>query len=259
LLTAEIEQKVKAPTDEELRAFFQNAQAEGRVESGQNFDAIKDSFRQARLKSMTSEREEELIRELSEKARVRIDLDGIGRPAIPQRESRVSLGPADAPVVLVEYTDFKSPFCKQAHATVKLLREKYAGQLRIVFRQKPDAGDAQSKRAAEAALCAFDQNQYWKYRELLFAHQNDFSDEALIAHASAAGLSQKDFRDCLGSGKHQKAIAEDVREARDHGYEGSPVFSLGGTRMSGAHDYQTFADLIETELAWKRERPREPS
>jgi protein-disulfide isomerase len=254
LLRIEIEQKVQAPPDDELRAFFTQSQAEGRIEADKDFDAVKDSFRKARVKSMQAAREEALVRELSAKAAVRIDLNGIGRPALPQRDSRVSIGPAGAPLVLVEYTDFKSPFCKQAHATVKKLREKYPDSLRVVFRQKPEGEDAQSFRAAEAALCAVDQNRYWEYRERLFANQADLSETNLIAQAREAGLSESAFRECLGSGKHRGAIDEDIKEAREHGFEGSPVFSLGGTRLSGAHEFQTFADLIDTELTWRRQQ-----
>jgi|RhiMethySRZTD1v2_1073278.scaffolds.fasta_scaffold19044_1 predicted DsbA family dithiol-disulfide isomerase len=258
LLRIEIEQKVETPTDSQLREFFLQAQAEGRIEADKSFDAAKDGFRQARVRAMQAEREQALVRELSAKAQVRIDLNGLGRPAPPPRDSRLSVGSADAPVVLVEYTDFKSPFCKQGHATVKRLREKYPKTLRVIFRQKPELNDEQSFHAAEAALCAFDQNQYWPYRELLFEHQNNLTEAALVAYAREAGLSEPSFRECLSSGKHRRAIEEDMNEARDLGYEGSPVFSLGGTRLSGAHEYETFAELIETELAWRGRRP-EPS
>jgi protein-disulfide isomerase len=134
---------------------------------------------------------------------------------------------------------------------VERLLKEYPTELRVVFRQKPAEGDPTSFRAAEASLCAADQSKYWAFRRAVFAHQEDLSDAGLARDAAEAGLDVPSFERCLDSATHRSSIEGDVKEARTLGYEGSPVFSLNGTRLSGAHELATFKELIDTELKWR--------
>jgi predicted DsbA family dithiol-disulfide isomerase len=255
LLRAEVEAKLSIPNEAELKEFFTQAQAEGRIDPHQDFEKSKDTFLGTRTKALRSEREYAFVKELYEKAQVRVDLDGLGRPPLPPSRPGPIAGAPNGPIVLVEYTDFKSPFCKQANATLERLLQDYPTSLKIVFRHKPAPNDEASVRAAEAALCAADQQQYWKYRQALFARQDDFSEKTLVEHAEATGLNADKFRSCLTSGKHRPSIEQDVQEARSHHYEGSPVYSLNGTRLSGAHELGVFKELIDTELTWRSKLP----
>lgn len=251
LLSQEIDQKVKAPTDEELRSTYEAAQRKGDIPSDKPFDEVKAGFREVRTSVTAGDRQKAFFDELLEKHHVYINLAALGRPAMHLTEDGPRAGAADAAIKLVEYTDFASKNCKLGHATIEALLRERGQSVSFHFRHVPNNKEnPASQKAAEAALCAHEQGKYWEYRKLLFANQGRLDHPALIGYAADATLNVSAFEQCLAAGKMAASIERDTEEAKKNQLQGSPTYSLNGTPLSGALEPEYFNDLIKTELRW---------
>jgi protein-disulfide isomerase len=166
-------------------------------------------------------------------------------------EGYPSLGPEDAKIVIVEFSDFQCPFCRRFHEqTYKPLLEAYPGQIRFVYRNLPLPAtmhpDAMS--AAVASLCANDQNAYWDYHEKLFS-SDTLGEETYIQYATDLGLNVEDFTACLSSGKHDDFIEQDMAFSSNLGVQSTPTFFVNGMAIVGAQPLSSFTQIIDKELA----------
>jgi protein-disulfide isomerase len=150
-----------------------------------------------------------------------------------------SLGQSNAPLVLVEFTDFQCPFCKRFHEGVfpELVR-KYvdAGKLRIVSRNLPLPFHQNAEPAAQAALCANQQEKYWPMREKLFAKSPDLTSNNIMTAAGDVSLDLARFKICWEAKTFDPAVKKDSKEADAAGITGTPSFVLGkpnGDKLSG--------------------------
>jgi len=161
-----------------------------------------------------------------------------------------SLGPDNAPIVIVEFSDFQCPYCRRFHSeTYQALLDAYPGQIRFVYRNLPLTSIHPSALpAAIASLCANDQNAYWDYYEKLFT--NETLDEATyIQHAADLGLDIEAFTACLSSGSHDKFIQQDMDFSLGLGVQSTPTFFVNGLAIVGAQPLTNFKQLIDKELA----------
>ena len=153
-----------------------------------------------------------------------------------------SLGSADAPIVLVEFTDYQCPFCSRfATTTFEELKAKYidTGQVRLVSRDLPLPVHNNAEQVAYAARCADEQGKYWEMREVMFQNISALDDGALLGYAADLGLDRAGFEVCLGSGKYQEAVRADAAAAGAIGISGTPSFVLGRTSGDGDADTDT--------------------
>jgi len=165
-------------------------------------------------------------------------------------EGYPSLGPADAKITIVEFSDFQCPFCRRFHAeTYKPLLDAYPGQIRFVYRNLPLTSiHPNAMPAAVASLCANDQNAYWNFNEKLF--DNDTLDEATyIQYATDLGLDVNKFKACLTSGSHDAFIKQDMDFSLGLGVQSTPTFFVNGLALIGAQPLSSFKQLIDKELA----------
>lgn len=186
-------------------------------------------------------------------------------PASPTAEVRVSgrpsLGRQDAPVTMVEFSDYQCPFCKRHVVTVSpILKKEYidTGKLRHVFRDFPIASlHPQAKKAHEAAHCAGEQNRYWEMHDTLFENPRDFSLPALKQLAEKIGLQSEPFDRCLESGKYAPEVEKEIVEGTEAGVRGTPSFFIGpsgsgetipGAMVTGAQPLARFKQVIESVL-----------
>ena len=196
---------------------------------------------------------------------IRTLLQGAFKPQSPPSASamvrisgRPNLGRQDAPVTLVEFSDYQCPFCKRHFSTVyPVLKKDYidTGKLRYVFRDFPIASlHPQAKKAHEAAYCAGEQNRYWEMHDLLFENSQDLSVPALKGYATKIALNDDQFNACLESGKYAGAIDKEIAEATVAGVSGTLAFFIGpsgsgdkitGTLVSGAQPLARFTQIIE--------------
>jgi len=158
-----------------------------------------------------------------------------------------TLGPADAPVTIVEYSDYECPACRGTHESVKRLRATYGNSIRWVFKDYPLKRHKFAFKAAEAAHCAADQGKFWEYQELVFTKEK-LDVENLINYAGELGLSTDAFRKCLQDDKYKTKIESNAREGTLAGIDRTPSFIINGVLLTGGASYDTFVTRIEEEL-----------
>jgi predicted DsbA family dithiol-disulfide isomerase len=247
LMQKETQPRLPAPNDRELRELHQVDLAQNPTAPA-DFEAFKARLLGSKARAEERSRQELFFDQMLKSANVRVDLGALGRPNPAIRPGGPSLGPANAKVTIVEYTDFESPFCAQAQPTVEKLLEKYPRDVRFLFRQNPQSEHPGAMAAAQAALCADDQKRYSEYRKLLFAEQQAFTPERLVQFAQRLGLDVPKFQSCLEGGTKISTVKADIAEAQANGLEGTPVFSVNGTQLSGAHSFTSFRRLIRFEV-----------
>ncbi len=228
LLDAEVTSTVGIVTEEEVATFYQEHKDRFH---GEEPEAREDARSVLQSWKVAAARDA-FIHSLREKATVVIHL-----PARPVTRVEVStdgapaIGPASAPLTIVEFSDFHCPFCK-------------------IERLHPGV-----TRAHVAARCAHDQGKFWAFHDVLFATPPRSSPGDLTAHAKQVGLDVVTFDQCMASGKHEAAVRKDVEEGARLGVNGTPSFFINGRLVSGAQPLEAFVQIIEDEL--RREAKRE--
>lgn len=168
-----------------------------------------------------------------------------------------SLGNAEAPVLMVEFSDFACPFCKRFVDETKdqIIREYVdKGLVRFVRKDFITVGGPAGAKASEAAHCAGEQDKYWEYQDAMLARQIEdranWGDVQIHAgYARAIGLNVNRFLECLNSGKYAAQVAESTTEAARYGARGTPHFFINGISVSGAQPFSVFKQVIDAELA----------
>jgi protein-disulfide isomerase len=170
-------------------------------------------------------------------------------PVNVSTEGDPSMGPADAPIVMVEFGDFRCGFCKRFHdETLTPLLAQYEGQIRYVFRDYPLLGE-DSYFSAVAAECADDQGEFWAFRDWLFAHQDQLNRDAFITLAGDLELDVATFTTCFDEQTHREEIVQDYAEGQQLGVGGTPTFFINGRVLVGAQPLTQFQMRIDAELA----------
>jgi protein-disulfide isomerase len=165
-------------------------------------------------------------------------------------ENAYALGPADAPITIVEFSDYQCPFCRRWHDEVyEPLLAAYPGKIRLVYRHLPLTSihpDAMS--AAEAAMCAGEQDAYWPFHEKLFSSES-LGNSTYIQYAQDLGLDMGAFESCLSDHKYQQAVQADSDFAINLGIRSTPTFFINGLAIVGAQPLDVFKQVIDKELA----------
>jgi protein-disulfide isomerase len=162
-------------------------------------------------------------------------------------------GPNDAPVTIVEFSDFQCPFCKNATTTVKQVVEKYQGRVKWIFRDFPIASlHPAAPKAHQAARCAAEQGKFWEYHDLLFEKSPRQAMDDLKQYARDLKLDAAAFGQCLDSGKQEAEVNRDIQEGARLGVTGTPTFFINGRQLVGAQPAATFQKIIDSELVAKK-------
>jgi len=161
-----------------------------------------------------------------------------------------SLGPQDAPITIVEFSDYQCPYCRRWHDEVyQPLLAAYPGKIRLVYRHLPLTSihpDAFS--AAEAAMCAGEQNAYWQYHEKLFGN-TALGTGVYMQYAQELKLNVQSFETCMTERKYEEAIQSDSDFAVNLGVRSTPTFFINGLAIVGAQPLNVFKEVIDKELA----------
>lgn len=162
-----------------------------------------------------------------------------------------TIGPADAPIVIVEFSDFQCPFCKRFFdETYQQLLEAYPDKIRFVYRHLPLTSiHPEAFPSAEASMCANEQNAFPEYHDKLFENQDRLGRELYIQIASDLMLDTVAFEDCLKTGKYKDLIQQDSDFALNLGVRSTPTFFINGLALVGAQPLEAFKQVIDRELA----------
>ena len=234
------------PTDADVESWFRQNQA--RLE-GRTLDQLREQIRNFLRQSRAEEAAQALDVRLREKYDVRVRLEPF-RIAFDNQGSP-ALGPDDAAVTLVEFSDFECPFCGRFVPTVKRVEAEYGDRVRIVYRQYPIPSLHQNAfKAAEASLCAHEQGEFWPYHDLLFEEQRRLAVRDLKEKAGRLGLDQDEFDTCLDTGRYVEQVQSDQAAGEAAGVRGTPALFVNGIPIpGGAVEYDVVAAALDAELA----------
>jgi protein-disulfide isomerase len=185
--------------------------------------------------------------ELFAKNDVKILLDP-PRAEVEIAEHNPAVGPDDAPVTLVEYTDFQCPYCGRAQDTLKEVAARYDGVLKHVFKNLPLPMHSNARVAAEASLCAADQGKFWELHDWMFANGSSLTRESIVAQAVELGMDEAKLNACLDEKTHAADVDADMEEAHALGINGTPGFMINGRLINGARPIDDFIQIIDDEL-----------
>lgn len=242
LLAAEVEAVVEPVTDEQAEAWYGENQARLRGTYEQLAPQIKDFLQRQRQQ----EAHDSFIDSLKEGTKVSYRLDP---PRVEvESEGFPAKGPADAPVTIVEFSDFECPFCSRVVPTLEKVKEEYGDKVRIVFRQFPLAMHPNAPKAAEASLCAAAQDKFWEMHDLMFEEQRQLTVADLKAKAERLELDTEQFNQCLDSGEYTDEVQTDMQAGQRAGVTGTPAMFVNGRLVSGAVPFEQVAEVIDSEL-----------
>jgi protein-disulfide isomerase len=243
LVAAEVESKLRPPTAAEIQEFYSKNQSQMQAPLEQMTPQIAAYLEQ----QQAGELMRSFLTSLEAKHQVKRHLEPLRLAAAAEDSARI--GPADAPITIIEYSDFQCPYCTIAAETVKQVREKYGDKVSVVYRHFPLPNHTQAGPAAEAAECANEQGQFWSYHDALFADQKPWTRDDLIGYAKKLDIKMKPFEECLDSGRHRATIEDDIADGRAVGMSGTPGFFVNGLVLSGAQPLSAFSEVIDRELA----------
>jgi protein-disulfide isomerase len=250
LLDSEVAAKAGSVSDEEIENRYQAQKAQLKGDEARGREQIKSQLQAQRLAA----RRQAFLESLRSQAQVVVYLKPppVFRAEV-STEGAPFRGPATAPVTIVEFQDFHCPFCERVQPTLAQVVGRYGERIKLVYRDFPiDELHPQARKAHEAARCANDQGKFWPYHDVLFARPKQAGPEDLKTYAREAGLDVESFERCVTARTYQAAVQKDVDEGIRAGVTGTPTFFINGRLVSGALPLESFARLIDDELARAR-------
>ncbi len=244
LLQQEVNTKVTPVSDAEVEQFYNTNKARF---GDKTLAELKPAIAQQLQGARVQQQQQVFIRGLRKAAAVKVLLKppvvNLALDGAPVR------GKANAPVTVVEFSDFQCPFCARAEGELVKVREAYKDQVKIVYKDFPLPIHPNAPKAAEASRCAREQEKYWEYHDILFANNNALEVPNLKKFAADLKLDTAKFDACLDGDKYAKEIAKDMEEGTRVGVGGTPAFFVNGRFLSGAQPFSVFQDAIEDALA----------
>jgi protein-disulfide isomerase len=176
--------------------------------------------------------------------------DNVKRYDVPTGNNP-SQGPENAPVTIVEFSDYQCPYCVRWYQEVYTrLMKDYAGKVRFVYRDFPLYSiHPEAQPAAEAANCAGEQNAYWQYHDALFGQKDGLGAAAFTQYASELGLNMDQFNKCVSEHRYKSEVDADFKFATSLGVSSTPTFFVNGLAVVGAQPFEVFQQIIDKELA----------
>lgn len=241
-----VEEEVRAglpePTDKEVRALYDARK--GAI--SKSFDEVKGQIAEYLIQNRMAQARTALLAKLEEESKVEIKLSP------PRTDVEVgdvpAIGEGGAKVTVIEFSDYQCPFCKRVRPTIWRIIDEYKGDVRYVFMDFPLSFHRDAKKAHEAARCAGEQGKYYEYNRKLFDNQAKLKVDDLKKYAKQLNLNMDQFNECLDSGKHGPTVEGMIAKGVGVGVSGTPAFFINGIMLSGARPYESFKEIIDTEL-----------
>jgi protein-disulfide isomerase len=249
LVEKEITAKIPAVSEADVAEWYRVNQA--RVQ-GASLDQVRSPIRafltQERMQTIRTQ----YLDTLKAKTSVRVSLEP-PRQRVATADSP-GRGPANAPIELIEFSDFQCPYCLRADPTVRQVLATYGDRIHFVYRHYPLPNHPNARPAAEAAACAGDQGKFWAYHDRLFTSQTRLETADLKQHAVEIGLDAAKFNACVDGRQTQAKVEADIRAGEEVGVNGTPAFFINGRALSGAQPFEAFKHVIDEELELKKTR-----
>ncbi len=247
LLKAEVDDKSGSPTPDDVTKFYETNKARM---GGKTFDDVKGDIEKMLKGQKANDRRGQFLAELTAKNNVKILLEP-PRSTVTIRPGTPAMGPADAPVTIVEWSDYQCPFCKRAHPTVQQVLTEYKDKVRFIYLDYPLPFHQMAMPASQAVHCAEDQGKFWEYHTNLFEAAGDLSKADLTKRATDLKLDSAAFEACTTGTKHDALIKSNFDDGAALGVTGTPAFFINGRMLVGAQPIEQFRDVINDELSRK--------
>lgn len=245
----ELGKRARAVSDPDIQAFYEENKERTQGRTLQELRGPITDFLGSQRKQQARA---QLVDELSNASgKVRVTLEP-PRTAVEVAEDDPAHGAQNAPVTIVEFSDYQCPFCARVTPTMAKVMETYGGKVRRVFKDFPLPNHPLAPKAAEAARCAGDQGKYWEMHDRLFANQGALEVTDLKQTAGSLGLKQADFDQCLDSGKWTAKVQADLAQGEKLGVNSTPTVYVNGRPLIGAQPFEQFKQVIDEELARSR-------
>ncbi|RME60761.1 MAG: hypothetical protein D6780_02775 [Candidatus Dadabacteria bacterium] len=154
-------------------------------------------------------------------------------------------GPKNAPITIVEFSDFQCPFCKRAFGTMEQILKNYKGKVKLVYKHFPLSFHQHADSAARAAVAAQWQGKFWEFHDALFKNQSKLGEDFYIQTAKKLGLDVEKFKRDMNSEKAKQVVKADLEQGRKLGISGTPGFFVNGVAVKGAYPYDYFKMIID--------------
>jgi protein-disulfide isomerase len=206
----------------------------GKISVGQGFDQIEAGPTQAEVYLLSRKNKSIQVFEVSYTF-------GIDISASPFK------GPADAPVVIAEFTDFQCPYCARLGSTLDQIMKMYPGKIKIVYKSFPLNSHKYSWKAATAAVAANEKGKFWEFYKLLFDNYNQINDAKLVEIRRLLGFDTPEFEALMDSAKIRERVAKDREEGLKLGVNGTPTVFINGKRLKNKRP-EGFKEAIDAAL-----------
>lgn len=220
--------------DGKLFIYTNQGELKGKVEVGPGFDKIEPGPFEDELYLLSSKTKKIQVIE-----------------AIPTRGIDISASPikgaADAPVVIVEYTDFQCPYCAKLGLMFSQLLKKYPGKIKIVYKSYPLQNHKFAWKAAANAMAAHQKGKFWEFHDRLFANSKTLDDDKIMEIRKSFGFDTPEFDKLIKSAAVRKKVADDLKEGQRNGVRGTPTVFVNGKRLKDK-SLKGFTSAIDNEL-----------
>jgi protein-disulfide isomerase len=228
-------------TDADVDLFYQQNQGRIRGTKEQMAPQIREYLEQRNQ----DDAQKAFVDELRKKHPVDVRLEPL---RVDVAATGPSLGPANAPVTIVEFADFQCPYCAKIEPALKKAKEMYGDEVRLVYRHYPLPMHSNAERAAQASVCADEQGKFWEMHDAMFANQHALAADQLKATAAGLGLDAETFNSCLDSGRAAEQVAADTAAGNAAGVSGTPALFVNGRFISGAVPLEQITTVVDDEL-----------
>lgn len=249
LLAAELPSRTLPVTDEEVQLIYERNQ---NVLGGRPLEDVRSQV----VAAIEQQRPMQALRQYMEELRADADDVAITLASLDPPRQQIAVladdparGPSNAPILLVEFSDFECPFCQRATGTLDELFDRYQGQIRFVYKDYPLPNHPNAFKAAEAGNCAHEQEMFWEFHDKMFGSQDALEVPALKEYASELGLDAAAFSACLDEGRHASRVQRDVEIGQEYGVSSTPTVFINGRPVLGAAPLETFDQIILEELS----------
>ncbi len=158
------------------------------------------------------------------------------------------LGKEDASVTMIMFIDFECPFCQASFPVFKQIVDTFGDAVHIVFKHYPiESIHPHAYRAAEASMCAEEQDKFWEFHDQIFATKK-LDETSLYTHAIGVGINAATFDQCMKAGSHSSEIDTDLSDGIKIGIRGTPTYIVNGQVIEGSRTIEEWKQIILAEL-----------